>query len=153
MIEELKKIEHHKSSILNIDAKYIAIAAYVLGAGLSLFLPFTFISWLIPVIIFIIEKKSNFVADHVVQSLGLTILNMILIMIALIIRSFGAIILFYLLRIIISLVIIILIAKAIQKAYYYKKIYIPIVSEIAKTLKRILLIIISIVSNFINDNN
>jgi hypothetical protein len=45
------------------------------------------------------------------------------------------------------------IPKACIKAYNYKKVYMPIISSIAKVLKTFLLIIISFIINFINKDD
>lgn len=98
VIEVSKKIDPHKSSLLSIDANYIAISAYILGVGLMLIPGFTFFAWIIPVLIFALEKKSYFVMDHAIQALGISVFIIIVKIIALIIRSLGSIILYNLLK-------------------------------------------------------
>ena len=63
------KYNEHKSSIGNFDANMIALGVYLLPILASIFLgSFGLLSWLIPLIVFFIEKDSDFVRFHCAQA-------------------------------------------------------------------------------------
>ena len=77
--------EPHKSSIGNVDANLMALIAY--GAAIVvIFIPgIKIISWLAPIVIYILEKDSHFVKFHSMQAflinvIGITF-NIIILMI------------------------------------------------------------------------
>ncbi len=72
------KIQPHKSSIGDIDANIMSIIAY-LGGGLLTFIPvLKYFSWAVPLVIFILEKKSAFVKKNAVQALILQLASSII---------------------------------------------------------------------------
>jgi uncharacterized membrane protein len=147
-MEEKKKIEPHKSSIFDLDANYVAVAAYVGGAFLSLGGSMAYFTWLIPIAIYILEKKSSFVKEHAKQALGLALLSLILSLVADIIGravlgdlhnllngTFGII---FLVDFAVAIIIGFLGVIAIMRAYKYKKVKVPVSNIIAKAIGPIL---------------
>jgi len=77
-IMALSGVESHKSSIGNTDANIIAFMAY-LAAGIIGWIPvIQYFSWLIPLIIFLVEKQSRFVRFHAAQSFLITIIDSVI---------------------------------------------------------------------------
>ncbi len=67
----MKKVEDHNSSIGNLKANQICLIAYIGGALLS-FIPFMrYFAWVVPLVIYFLEKQSNFVRKNAVQATGL----------------------------------------------------------------------------------
>ena len=61
-------LNNKKSSISGIDANIVVLVCYLGALILSLFSDVKFIAWLLPLIIYIIEKSSEFVKKHAAQS-------------------------------------------------------------------------------------
>jgi uncharacterized membrane protein len=148
-MEEKKKIEPHKSSIFDLDANYVAMAAYIGGIVISLASFYTAcLAWLIPIAIYILEKKSSFVKDHAKQAFGLSLFSLILSFVLYIIGRavFGNIYnlyngasgLLFLLNLAVAIFIGFLSVVAIMRAYKYKKANIPFVNIIVKAISPIL---------------
>lgn len=67
----MKVYEPHKSSIGNMDANVMALLTYVSAVILS-FIPFVqYVSWLLPLIFFYMEKNSTLVKFHALQAFTL----------------------------------------------------------------------------------
>ncbi|MDD2469760.1 MAG: DUF4870 domain-containing protein, partial [Bacilli bacterium] len=75
------KIKKHKSSIADLDANIVAIISYIGGGVLSFVPGLYYFSWAIPLVIYIMEKKSTFVKKHAIQSLSLQIVSSVLMLI------------------------------------------------------------------------
>ena len=61
-------MKNKKSSISGIDANIIVLACYLLTLLLSWFNEIRYLAWLFPMIIYIIERKSEFVKKHSAQA-------------------------------------------------------------------------------------
>lgn len=72
-----KSFKPHKSS-LGLDGNIVMLLAYF-GSILLCFIPFlNSISWIVPLVIFLLEKDSDYVRFHAVQALFLEILGVII---------------------------------------------------------------------------
>ncbi|MEG2290052.1 MAG: DUF4870 domain-containing protein [Clostridium sp.] len=70
--------EPHKSSILDLNANVIALIAYA-AAIITIFIPgVNYISWLVPIIIYFMEKNSEFVKFHAMQGFLLNMVGIII---------------------------------------------------------------------------
>jgi len=68
----MKRVNNHKSSFYNIDANIMTLIAYA-GAALIGFTPIlNYVAFTIPLFIYAIEKKSEFVKEHSLQALVLS---------------------------------------------------------------------------------
>lgn len=65
----------HKSSIGNVDANIMAIITYIGGSVIAFIPGLYYFSWAVPLVIYIIEKKSDFVRKNAIQSLSLQIIS------------------------------------------------------------------------------
>lgn len=64
-----KRVNNHKSSILNYDANVLSFLIYFIIAMVG-FIPFlNYIIFALPLIIYVMEKKSKFVRDNMLQAL------------------------------------------------------------------------------------
>lgn len=71
--------EEHKSSILDIDANYLCLAMYLIPLLAGLFFSkLRVFGWLIPLIVFFLEKNSSLVKFHAAQCLVLQIVMAII---------------------------------------------------------------------------
>lgn len=137
----------HKSSLGSMDANIMALIAYIGGAILS-FIPFLgYVAWLVPLVIFFMEKNSTFVKFHAMQSFLLNIVGAILaILIAVIsgialaaartadgaFAALGTIAFIGVIGTIISLVILVFAIIAIVNAYGYKLYKVPVIGNLAE---------------------
>lgn len=141
--------EPHKSSIGNIDANLMALIAY--GAAIVvIFIPgIKFISWLAPIIIYVLEKDSYFVRFHSMQAFLINIIEIIFnITIFMIIggsigilffRPFaygalGTILLTGLITGIVAILITIFEIIAMIKCYQYKEYEIPLIGVLTRKI-------------------
>ena len=119
--------EPHQSSIANMNANIIALLTYILP-GILTYVPLIgHCAWLIPLIIFLVEKNSRFVKFHSMQAFLLIILSTV-------VGFFTHIILIGLIAKCIMLIISILTLIALFNAYNYKIFEIPIIGTIAKAI-------------------
>ncbi len=150
MKEEIKK---HQSSIANVDANIMALLTYIGGAILAFVPGLKFFSWAVPLVIYFLEKKSDFVKKHAVQSISLNIVSsifMFIIVIVLggIISSFSnpyyygsglaGLALVGLLSTILGIVVLIVVIIASVKAYNYKSYTIPLLGKLNSAVDKIL---------------
>lgn len=71
--------EEHKSSILDLEANYLCLAMYLIPLLAGLFFSqLRVFGWLIPLIVFFLEKNSSLVKFHAVQCLVLQIVMAII---------------------------------------------------------------------------
>lgn len=141
--------EPHKSSIGNIDANLMALIAY--GAAIVvIFIPgIKIISWLAPIVIYILEKDSYFVKFHSMQAFLINVIgiifNIIILMIIggsmgmLFFRPFyygalGTIVLAGIITAIVAIVITIFEIIAMIKCYQYKEYEIPLIGTLARKI-------------------
>ncbi len=140
----MNSFEPHKSSIGDIDANIMALIAY--GAAIIvIFIPgIKFIAWLVPIIIYILEKESVFVKFHAMQAFIINIVGIILeIIISIVIGGsfgflffkplsygvWGAIILSGILMGIVSILVTIFEIISMVKAYHYEEYEMPIIGR------------------------
>ena len=67
-------MKDNKSSISGIDANIIVLIGYLGGLFLTWIININYFAWILPLIIYIIEKKSEFVKDQMAQATILYIL-------------------------------------------------------------------------------
>lgn len=140
----VKKFEPHKSSIGGIDANVMALIAY-LGSAVLGFIPgIRYVAFLLPIVIYIIEKNSQFVKFHAMQSILLSVFNwaiaivyVILVGIAAGTGNMGALGIISILAIVyylIAIVFLVFFIIAAIKAYQYIGYKIPVVGNIAEKM-------------------
>ena len=78
VINMRRKGNPHKSSIGKIDANIMACIAYLGGSILVLLPGLNYFSWVLPLFIYTMEKKSKFVKQNALQSFNLQIINTII---------------------------------------------------------------------------
>ncbi len=86
----MARINNHKSSILDMDANVLSFVLYLIISVIG-FLPFSnYVIFAIPLIIYVLENKSNFVKQNALQafviSFGASILYVVCIIISIIAR-------------------------------------------------------------------
>jgi len=138
---ENKIYEPHKSSIGGLDANLMALIAYLGGAVLGLIPGVKYVAFLVPIIIFILEKDSEFVKFHAMQSILLSVVGLIFAIIIAIISailvatmSYGALGAFSIILIItwlISIALLVFFIIAAVKAYKYQIYKMPLIGNIA----------------------
>lgn len=70
------KYNVHKSSIGNFDANWIALSVYLLPIIIGWLIPgVNFLVWLFPIVIFFVEKSSDFVRFHSAQAFLIHLLS------------------------------------------------------------------------------
>ncbi|MDD4036711.1 MAG: DUF4870 domain-containing protein [Bacilli bacterium] len=150
------KVKKHKSSIGDLDANVMAIISYV-GGSLIAFVPgLRYFSWAVPLVIYLIEKKSPFVKKHAIQSLTLQIVSSIIMFILYIIiggiirRSYSGNPWAYIsgvytglatvttIAMVISIIFGIFAIIAIIKAYNYEEYSIPLIGKLTKSSENVL---------------
>jgi uncharacterized Tic20 family protein len=150
------KIKKHKSSIGDLEANIVAIIAY-LGGSLIAFIPgFRYFSWAVPLVIYLIEKKSNFVKKHAIQSLTLQIVSSILMFILYVIiggiirmsysnnpwtyigRVYSGLAIITPIAMIISLIFGVFAIIAVVKAYNYEEYSIPFIGKFTRSSEKVL---------------
>ncbi len=138
--------DSHKSSIGGLDANLVAMLSYLLPILLVFVSYARYAAWLVPLTIFLIEKESNLVKFHAMQSF---LLNIVAAILAAIIIFFGSLFLIkelikgsfygafmgggsYMLAMFAVLTVMLMLAIiAIIGAYNYKEVHIPIIGSIS----------------------
>ncbi|WP_346928505.1 DUF4870 domain-containing protein [Clostridium sp.] len=141
--------EPHKSSIGDIDANVMALIAY--GAAIVvIFIPgIKIIAWLAPIVIYILEKDSNFVKFHAMQAFLINIVGIIFSSIIFMIiggslglmffrplayGAIGTILLSAIITGIVAIVITIFEIISMVKCYEYKEYEIPLIGIMARKI-------------------
>lgn len=135
----------HKSTIFGWDANITALVTYAVSIVI-LFIPgINFISWLVPISFYFMEKKSYFVKFHAMQAFLLNLAGIVLKLViglllggnivALIfspgsVLNWGTFVMVIMAKGIISLVIIVFEVIAIVKSYGYEEYCIPIIENV-----------------------
>lgn len=141
-------MNNKKSSISGIDANIIVLTSYLGALIFSLFSDIKFIAWLLPLVIYIIERSSEFVKKHAAQSTLLfatySVISMIIAALSLIafentdIHNFdltnfaGSLLLVSIINIISITALVIVIVFAIictSKTYHYEDYDIPVIKN------------------------
>lgn len=145
----MKQSGRHFSSIGNLEAKNIVLIAYGVPILFHFIFGFKFISWLIPLCLYFLEKDSNFVKFHAMQSFLLNVLTAIVTLIAnLLTGTVRAVFSFSLLKLIafgingilglvfwiIGLILLIAGLLALYQGYHYKFYKLPLIGEMASNM-------------------
>lgn len=121
----------HQSSIANMDANIMAILTYALPV-IAAYLPIVWsIAWLIPILIFFMEKKSNLVKFHAMQSVVLYVVRVIVISILHVIPLLGGLASF-----IVGIIFTLIAIVAVIGAFNYEEFRIPFIGDfVARLIK------------------
>lgn len=140
----------HKSSIGGFNANTMSLLCYIASVVVSWIPLVHYVAWLIPIILFFMEKESKLVKFHAMQSFVLHVMSAVLYLLISVIM--GTIIgigamsstsyyatagiagIVGILTSGISLVILVCAILAMVGAYRYKEIHIPIIGDIAEKL-------------------
>jgi len=144
MREPTVKVDPHKSSLGEMDANVLALLVYLAPIILAWIPVIKYLAWAIPLVIFFIEKKSNFVRFHSMQAILLSVVGAIIVFIISVIilgavtasyyysyGGWGAIGLVTALALIVTLVIVVFEIIAMVNAYGYKEYRIPLLGNLA----------------------
>lgn len=137
----------HKSSIGGLNANMMALLCYIASVVVSWIPLVRYVAWLVPLLLFFMEKQSKFVKFHAMQSFLLHILSAALTFLVSVVlggilgvgsissvtyfAAAGLAGIISLLVGVISLVILIFAILAMVKAYGYKEYHIPLIGGIA----------------------
>lgn len=135
----------HKSSLFNLDANIAALLIYLVSMLIGFVSDsLNTIAWIIPLLVFIMEKESSFVVFHAANALTFYVIKAILYLIT-VFLSFGTVLsasllnigLFQILLMIlvfvilaINFVIFVITIISMIKAYNYQEIKIPVINKI-----------------------
>ena len=121
----------HQSSIANMDANIMAVITYILPI-IAANLPIVWrIAWILPVLIFFMEKKSNLVKFHAMQSVALHVVRVVVLSILGIIPLLGGLVGF-----IVGIAFTLLAIIAIVGAFSYEEFHIPFIGDfVARLIK------------------
>lgn len=161
-------MKDNKSSISGIDANIIVLIGYLGGLFLTWIININYFAWILPLIIYIIEKKSEFVKDQMAQATILYILvsiitlifNLIWIImfptsynIGLNLNNFSGSTLVVstmnILSVTITILITLVVVIASMKTWYYENYKMPIIGFFVPSFRNLL---DKIISNKKNDN-
>ncbi len=134
--------DHHKSSIADFDANIVALLAYLIPTVLAFAMYVRFAAWLVPIVVFFLEKESKFVKFHAMQSF---LINVIGAVIGIITKLIAALVIamgsssiamffgiaFSLIATLILIGLFVLDILAMIGAYNYKEVHIPIIGNIS----------------------
>jgi uncharacterized membrane protein len=142
--------EPHKSSIGTIDANIMALIVYVAATVVGWIPVVRYVAWLIPLVIFFMEKSSRFVKFHAMQAFILNAVGQALAFILVVViggiitatwRNSGGIYgavagygLLVTIVVIISIILTIFALIAMYNAYKYKEYHIPVIGNWADKL-------------------
>ena len=143
--------EPHKSSIGGMDANLMALLVYIAPVVISWIPGVGYFAWLIPLVLFFMEKQSDLVKFHAVQSCILYVISALLSFLVSVVfgsivaasvysvhsayAALGMVGLIGTLTMIISLLITIFAIIAMVKAWGYKEYHIPLVGSLSEKLK------------------
>ncbi|MGI6545160.1 MAG: DUF4870 domain-containing protein [Fastidiosipilaceae bacterium] len=141
--------QDHVSSIGNQKANIIALIVYVAPVVLAWIPLVRYFAWALPIVFFFLEKSSQFVKFHAMQSTLLELIGSLLSIVVSIISAsvsralynpyrigvgFGALGLISLLSVLVSLAILIFSIIAVVKAYKYEAYHLPVIGKLADKL-------------------
>jgi len=142
-------VEPHKSS-LGMDANIACLIAYLGGIVVGWIPYLGYVAFLVPLIVFILEKESKFVRFHSMQSFVLNILSLVISLLLTLIGSLIAPSLIYspgsalavmgvisTIGIIISIIILVLAIIAVVNAFQYKEYRLPVLGNLAAKLTEV----------------
>lgn len=161
-------MKDNKSSISGIDANIIVLIGYLGGLFLTWIININYFAWILPLIIYIIEKKSEFVKDQMAQATILYILVSIITLIfnliwiimfptsynvGLNLNNFSGSTLVVstmnILSVTITILITLVVVIASMKTWYYENYKMPIIGFFVPSFRNLL---DKIISNKKNDN-
>ena len=124
----------HSSSIGNTDANIVSALAYILPVILSFVPIIGKLSWFIPIVMFFLEKNSNLVKFHSMQSVAL---HFIKVTVLTVVSIFSFIpILGYLAYLVCSLFFVAIAIFVIIRSYNYDEYKLPFIGDfVAKLIK------------------
>ncbi len=141
---ENKIYEAHKSSIGGLDANIMALIAYLGGAVLGFIPGVRYVAFLVPIIIYIIEKDSQFIKFHAMQSILLSVVGVVLLIIIAIISAIviatgsyaalGALSILAVLVWIVEIVLLVFFIIAAVKSYKYELYKMPLIGKVAEKI-------------------
>lgn len=165
-------MKDNKSSIIGIDANVIVLVGYLGGLFLSWIIGINYFAWLLPLIIYIVEKKSEFIKDQMAQA---TILYIIVSIIMLIFNLIWIIIFpdsyklglnldnftgstliistMNILSVTITIIITFIVIKTSMKIWYYENYKIPVIGLLIPNFRKILDKIINKNKNKFDEEN
>lgn len=121
----------HRSSF-GVNANLIVLVVWFGGFVLSLVEPIASLAFLVPVVIFFVERESALVKQHALQAMALYLFNII---------AAGLMSLFPFLGLmfwIVALIELALVLAAAQKGWYYHEFRLPVIQPLVKLLQTIL---------------
>ncbi len=143
----MQTVEPHKSS-LGMDANIAILIAYLGGVAVAWIPGLNYLAWLVPVVVFVLEKESRFVRFHAMQSFALSLVGLVFgIVLAILTGIFAATFVYSpgaglgllgliaTLGTIISIIILILAIIAIIQGFQYKEYKIPFIGNLAVKLR------------------
>ncbi len=139
----MNTVEPHKSS-LGMDANIAILIAYLGGVAVGWIPGLNYIAWLVPLVVFILEKESKFVRFHAMQSFALSLVGVVFALILTIFTGIfaatlvfspgaglGLLALIATLGTIVSVVILVFAVIAIIQGFQYKEYKIPVIGNLA----------------------
>ncbi len=142
--------QDHVSSIGNQKANIIALIVYVAPVVLAWIPVIRYFAWALPLVFFFLEKNSQFVKFHAMQSTLLELIGSLLSIVVSIIYSvtvsrafynpyrigsgLGALGLISFLSVLVSLAILVFSIIAVIKAYKYEAYHLPVIGKLADKL-------------------
>ncbi len=140
-------VEPHKSS-LGMDANVAVLIAYLGGVVVGWIPVIRYAAFLVPLVIFILEKESKFVRFHAMQSFALNILGLVLGLLFTLVTTIISGSIAYsspgtalalisamgVLGIIVSLGILVLAIIAVVNGFQYKEYHLPVLGNLAVKL-------------------
>ena len=140
-------VEPHKSS-LGMDANIAVLIAYLGGVVVGWIPGIRYVAFLVPLVVFILEKESKFVRFHAMQSFALNILGLVLGLLFTLVTTiisgsiaysspgtaFALISAMGVLGIIVSLAILVLAIIAVVNGFQYKEYHLPVLGNLAEKL-------------------
>lgn len=150
-------MKDNKSSIIGIDANVIVLVGYLGGLFLSWIIGINYLAWLLPLIIYILEKKSEFIKDqmsqatilYIIVSIIMLIFNLIWIImfpdsykLGLNLDNFTGSTLIVstmnILSVTITIIITFIVIKTSMKIWYYENYKIPVIGLLIPNFRKIL---------------
>lgn len=142
----VKIVEPHKSS-LGMDANIAILIAYLAGVVIGWIPGLGYVAWLAPLVVYLLEKESDFVRFHAMQSLILSTIGALFgIIIAVFSGAIAATFMYSptaglgmlgligLVGTVLSIGILIFAIIAIVNGYHYKEYRIPVIGNLAAAL-------------------
>lgn len=140
-------VEPHKSS-LGMDANIAVLIAYLGGVVVGWIPGIRYVAFLVPLVVFILEKESKFVRFHAMQSFALNILGLVLGLLFTLVTTIISGSIAYsspgtalalisamgVLGIIVSLGILVLAIIAVVNGFQYKEYHLPVLGNLAVKL-------------------